>query len=79
MMETKTNTTRTILRSDELSCPSCVSGIEKALIALSGVEAAKVHFNTGRLEIEHDPTMTTVITLVETVKKAGYTAYPSPF
>ncbi|MEL7674654.1 MAG: heavy-metal-associated domain-containing protein, partial [Chloroflexota bacterium] len=33
---------KTILRSQELSCPSCVAKIEKALNGLDGVEAAKV-------------------------------------
>lgn len=28
--------TRTILRSDEFSCPSCVTKIEKALVATPG-------------------------------------------
>jgi copper chaperone len=31
---------KTILRSDELSCPSCISKIEKALKALPGVREA---------------------------------------
>ena len=39
---------KTILRSQEFSCPSCVAKIEKALHNLNGVEKAKVHFNTGR-------------------------------
>ncbi len=47
--------TKTILRSDEFSCPSCVVKIEKALKALPGVAEAKVHFNTGRIEVAHDP------------------------
>ena len=46
---------QTLLRSRELSCPSCVAKIETALKALNGVEDAKVYFNTGKIEIQHDP------------------------
>lgn len=46
---------KTLLRSDELTCPSCIPKIEKALGRLEGVSNAKVHFSTGRIQIEHDP------------------------
>jgi copper chaperone CopZ len=71
--------TRTVLRSDEFSCPSCVIKIEKALNALPGVDAARVHFNTGRIEVEHDPATAPVETLVSAVKSAGYGARPATF
>ncbi len=75
-----TNTaTRTILRSDELSCPSCVPKIEKALLALPGVEKAEVKFASGRIEVEHDPALTDVAALVNSIAKTGYTAKPSAF
>lgn len=45
---------KTVLRSNELSCPSCIEKIEKALTAIPGVASAKVFFNTGRIEVEHD-------------------------
>jgi len=72
-------TTRTILRSDEFSCPSCVMKIEKALAATPGVETAKVHFNTGRIEVEHDADTAPVEKLVGTVRAAGYEARPAAF
>jgi copper chaperone CopZ len=71
--------TRTVLRSDEFSCPSCVVKIEKALKALPGVDAAKVHFNTGRIEVEHDPAAAPLESLVSAVKSAGYGASPASF
>lgn len=71
--------TKTILRSDEFSCPSCVTRIEKALTATEGVASAKVHFNTGRIEIEHDAASAPVEALVAAVKSAGYSASPSAF
>ncbi len=71
--------TRTILRSDEFTCPSCVGGIEAALQRLDGVRAAVVHFSTGRIEVEHDPAIASPAALVERVKEAGYRARVSPF
>ncbi|WP_099827515.1 heavy-metal-associated domain-containing protein [Oceaniglobus indicus] len=75
-----TNTkTRTLLRSDELSCPSCVPKIEGALRALAGVEKAEVKFASGRIEVEHDPAQTSVDALVQAIARTGYTARPSAF
>lgn len=73
------NIVKTVLRSDELSCPSCVAKIEKALHALPGVETAQVRFNTGRIEVEHDPQVAAVDTLVQTVQRIGYAAKPASF
>lgn len=67
------------LRSQELSCPSCVAKIEKALDAVDGVETAKVHFNTGRIEIQYDDARAEVDDLVKAVRSAGYEAKPAAF
>lgn len=75
---TATNT-KTLLRSDELSCPSCVAKIEKSLLALPGVAKAEVKFSSGRIEIEHDAAQTDVAALVNSVAKVGYTARPAAF
>ena len=70
---------KTLLRSQELTCPSCVAKIEKALKALEGVEEAKVHFNTGRIEVLHDPQRVQTDALVKAVKSAGYEAKVAAF
>lgn len=72
-------TTHTLLRSDELSCPSCVPKIEKALLALPGVRTAVVRFASGRIEIDHDPARSDVAALVSAVARTGYAATPSRF
>jgi copper chaperone CopZ len=78
-----TDTTRTErtsnLYSDELSCPSCVPKIEKRLQALPGVSKGVVHFGSGRIEVVHDPELTTVADLVAAVRQAGYAAAPKGF
>lgn len=72
-------TVQTTLRSDELSCPSCVPKIEKALLALPGVEHAKVRFGSGRIEVLHDPERSPVSALVEAVAATGYAAKPAAY
>lgn len=69
----------TNLYSSELSCPSCVAKIEKQLLALDGVDTAKVHFGSGRIEVSHDPDRAPVESLVGAVRKAGYAAAPRGF
>jgi copper chaperone len=70
---------KTILRSRELSCPSCVAKIEKALTSKQGVSSAKVFFNSGRIEVEHDPEMIEAEDLAKTVQSAGYKASVAAF
>lgn len=69
----------TNLYSSELSCPSCVAKIEKQLKALDGVDAATVHFGSGRIEVAHDPDQAPIDALIAAVAKAGYAAAPRGF
>lgn len=68
---------KTLLRSRELTCPSCIAKIEKALGGVEGVEKAKVHFNTGRIEVEHDGVDEDK--LVTAIRNAGYNAQVAAF
>jgi copper chaperone len=70
---------KTLLRSQELSCPSCVPKIEKALKAVAGVSEAKVHFSTGRIEVEHDPERVSAAELVQVVRGVGYESRVAAF
>ena len=45
--------TRTILRAEGFSCPSCVEKIEKSVGRIAGVSHVKVHFASARIEIDH--------------------------
>lgn len=45
----------TVLRSESLTCPSCVAKIERGLKRLAGVEAVHVAFSSGRIEVRHRP------------------------
>ncbi|NWN91619.1 heavy metal transport/detoxification protein [Marinobacter adhaerens] len=70
---------KTILRSDELNCPSCVPKIESALGKIEGVTHSKVHFATGRIEVEHDAEQVKTDQLVSAVRDVGYEARVSAF
>lgn len=71
--------TRTVLRAEGFSCPSCVVKIEKQLGRLDGVKQVKVHFASSRVEIEHEPEVASVDALVKAVAKAGFASRPSAF
>ena len=78
-MSTSADLTRTTLRAEGFSCPSCVAKIEKQVGRLEGVEGVKVHFASGRVEVDHDPTTTSVDDLIAAVGKAGYTSKAAAF
>ena len=78
-MSNHTETTRTLLRADGFSCPSCVAKIEKQVGRLDGVDSVKVHFASGRVEIDHDEAKASVDDLIAAVEKAGYTSKASAF
>ncbi len=69
---------KTILRSTELSCPSCIVKIEKSLKAVPGVSEATVHFTTGRIDVEHDDAKAPVEKLLQAVRAVGYDVRSSP-
>jgi copper chaperone CopZ len=74
-----TTTRTTTLRSQELSCPSCIAKIEKAVKQVPGVERVEVRFNSGRIIIDHDPLQAGTDALIAAVGRAGYAAKASAF
>ncbi len=68
---------KTILRTSELTCPSCVAKIEKALRSVPGVAEAHVHFETARIDVDHDASTAPVENLLKAVRSVGYDARPS--
>lgn len=73
------NVIHSILRAEGFSCPSCVAKIEKQVGRLEGIEKVEVHFASSRIEVDHDPGVSSVDDLVAAVAKAGYRARPSAF
>lgn len=78
-MTNKADMTHTLLRAEGFSCPSCVSKIEKQVGRLDGVENVKVHFASGRVEVDHNEAKTSVDDLIAAVQKAGYKSKASAF
>lgn len=70
---------KTVLRSKDLSCPSCIATIEKELNNREGVEKADVHFTTGRIEVKHNPDAISGKELADAVTKLGYKTSVSAF
>jgi len=56
-----------------------VAKIEKALKSVTGVEEATVHFNTGRIVVEHDSAAVKDTELIEAIRSVGYEAKVASF
>lgn len=70
---------KTVLRSKELTCPSCIEKIEKALTAMDGVDTAKVFFNSGKIEVQHNAEQVKGTDLERAIRAIGYEAKVSQF
>lgn len=79
MTATAGSTTHSVFRAEGFSCPSCVAKIEKQVGRLPGVQAVEVKFASGRVEVDHDPAVTSADEIVAAIGKAGYTAALSAF
>jgi len=49
-----------------------VQSVERALLAVNGVKRAAVNLAGGRAFVEYDPNQTTIQTLHDAIKSAGY-------
>jgi len=59
MTATPATSTHSIFRAEGFSCPSCVVKIEKQVGRLKGVQNVSVKFASGRVEVDHDASVTT--------------------
>jgi Cu+-exporting ATPase len=55
-----------------MACSNCVSHVEKALNALSGVSNVVVHLDTNQASVSYDPTVIDIIDLQNAITVAGY-------
>ncbi|GAA4522902.1 heavy metal-associated domain-containing protein [Brachybacterium paraconglomeratum] len=79
MTTTPVTSTHSIFRAEGFSCPSCVAKIEKQVGRLQGVQNVSVKFASGRVEVDHDASVTTTDEIVAAIAKAGYTSVLSAF
>ncbi|MCV2369308.1 heavy metal translocating P-type ATPase [Roseateles oligotrophus] len=59
-----------------LHCAACAGIIERALLGLPGVRAARVNAASSRLTLSWHPGQTRLATILERVERAGYGAAP---
>lgn len=62
---------KTNLRTDDLTCPSCIKKIEAGVGKTSGVSGVNVKFNLNKVTVEHNDTVTGE-SLKNTIEKLGY-------
>ncbi len=65
--------TKAIMQLDTLTCPSCMTKIQKALANQTGVTNVKVLFNASKVKLQFDDTQTTANQLAAVVTSLGYT------
>jgi len=57
---------------ETLTCPSCITRIEGVLNKESGVEEAKVLFNSSKVKIKYDEEQVSPDRLAEVIEKVGF-------
>ncbi len=61
-----------IIHIEGMSCQHCVRAVEGALLALPGVEGAKVDLENHLAEVHYDPQAISLSALKEAIEEAGY-------
>lgn len=68
---------KVVMKLDDLSCPSCMSKIEGAMMQTAGVKSAKVLFNASKVKAEFDENVVNANQLLSKVEKLGYSIQSS--
>jgi copper chaperone len=63
---------KVVFQLEPLTCLSCIKKIETTLNKTTGVESAKVLFNSSKVKTEFDDAQIEASQLEETIKKLGY-------
>lgn len=63
--------TKTTLKLETLTCPSCLQKIENAVGGLVGVDEVKVMFNASKVKVEHDDQVSKD-EIKNSIEKLGY-------
>lgn len=67
----------TLLSVKGMTCMSCVRRVDRALRDLEGVRAVEVRIREGKVRVEHDPDGTSIDSMVDALREAGYEGAPS--
>ena len=70
--ETKPRKKHTTIPITGMTCPSCVTAIEKGLYKLPGVSQANANLASEKVTIEYDPNQVDTSTLMNAISDVGY-------
>ena len=69
-----TATEHVTLTAPDISCGHCVANVQGAVGQLEGVAQVTANADTKQVDVDFDPSVTTVAEISETLKEAGYPA-----
>jgi copper chaperone len=55
-----------------MSCGHCVNSIETFVGKLNGVSHVKVHLGNGKVDVEYDSSVISLVVIKETIEDVGY-------
>lgn len=64
---------RVMMKLGGLTCPSCLTKIQKSVAAVNGTADVKVLFNAGKVKFNLDATVTAPNVVQQSIEKMGYT------
>lgn len=63
---------KVMMKLDGLTCPSCLTKIQKSVASAAGTNNIKVLFNAGKVKFDLDPTQSTTDEIQSEIEKMGY-------
>ncbi|WP_283584344.1 heavy-metal-associated domain-containing protein [Limosilactobacillus difficilis] len=63
---------KVMMKLGGLTCPSCLTKIQKSVESVDGTKDVKVLFNAGKVKFTLDPALTSTDTVQENIEKMGY-------
>ena len=63
-----------VFNIEGMTCAACVRSVEKATSKIDGVDKVSVNLITNRMEVQFDEQKTSISSIEDSVKKAGYKA-----
>lgn len=63
---------KVMMKLGGLTCPSCLTKIQKSVAAVDGTADVKVLFNAGKVKFTLDPALTSTDAVQKSIEKMGY-------
>lgn len=63
---------KAVFNMEPFTCPSCVKQIENTVGKVAGVEQVQVMFNSNRVRVQFDETLTNENILQDKIERLGY-------